>query len=245
MSGHSKWHNIQVRKGKQDKARANVFTKMARLITIAARAGGGDPEANFALRLAMEKARAANMPKDNIERAIKRGTGELADSAALEEILYEGFAPGGAAVLVEAVTDNKTRTVSDIKHIFTAHGGTLAGPGSVQWQFERFGVVRINKSQMSNVKGQVSDFELRLIEAGADDLVESEHGLEIFSPVDKLQSILGVVKSLQLELDDSGLEWVAKEAIKVEPAPALQVEKLIEALDNNDDVKAVYANANF
>ena len=245
MSGQSKWHNIQVRKGKQDKMRANVFTKMARLITIAARAGGGDPDANFALRLAIEKARAANTPKDNIERAIKRGTGELADSAALEEILYEGFAPGGAAVLVEAVTDNKTRTVSDLKHIFANHGGALAGPGNVQWQFERQGVVRLGLDEKSKIKDQRSDFELKLIEAGADDLVESEYGLEILCPVDKLQSILGVIKSLQLQPDDSGIEWVAKEAIKVEPVLALQVEKLVEALDANDDVKAVYTNANF
>lgn len=242
MSGHSKWHNIQVRKGKQDQARAGVFTKLARLITIAARAGGGDPDANFALRLAMEKARAANMPKDNIERAIKRGIGELTDSAALEEALYEGFGPGGVALLVEAVTDNKTRTVSDLKHIFAEHGGALAGPGSVSWQFERLGAVRLGRSKKEEVGSQKSDFELKLIEAGADDIVESDEGVEIFCPVDKLQAVLEAVKSSGLEPDDSGLEWVGKETVTITPALAAQVQALVEALEENDDVKAVFGN---
>lgn len=245
MSGHSKWHNIQVRKGKQDQARANVFTKLARLITIAGRQGGGDPDANFALRLAIEKARAANMPKDNIERAIKRGAGELTDSATLEEALYEGFGPEGVAMLVEAVTDNKTRTVSDLKHIFAAHGGSLAGPGSVSWQFERLGVIRMQNEKFSPPAGEAgmqNDLELKLIDAGANDIVESEEGREIFCPVERLQSIVEVVKSFGVDPDDSGLEWIPKETAAPTPALAAQVQALVEALEENDDVKAVYTN---
>src|SRR3989338_6283409 len=146
MSGHSKWHNIQGRKGKQDAKRSNLFTKFAKGITVAAQSVGGDSEMNFSLRIAIEKAKAVGMPKDNIERAIKRGTGEL-EGAQIEEVIYEGYGPGGVAVLVKCLTDNKNRTVSDIKHIFSVHGGSMAGAGSVMWMFQQMGVIEISKEQ--------------------------------------------------------------------------------------------------
>src|SRR3989344_2436035 len=149
MSGHSKWHNIQGRKGKQDAKRSNLFTKFAKGITVAAQSGGGDSEMNFSLRIAIEKAKAVGMPKDNIERAIKRGTGELNDGNKVETVIYEGYGPGGIAILLKALTDNKNRTVSDVKHLLTEHGGSMAGPGSVLWMFEQWGLVILNKSGLT------------------------------------------------------------------------------------------------
>lgn len=245
MARHSKWHNIQVRKGKQDKMRANTFTKAARLITVAARQGGGDPEANFALRLAIERARAMNVPKENIERAVRRGTGNM-DGEVLEEMVYGGFGPGGVAILVEAVTDNKNRTAGDLKHIFGSHGGSLGSPGSVQWQFQRCGVVRMQPAPIGasgNEKFRMqNDGELKLIEAGMDDICKSEAGVEIFCPVDRLPAVLETVNSFGLEPDDAGLEWVAKETMTLALEAESQVQALVEALEEHDDVKAVYTN---
>lgn len=242
MSGHSKWHNIQVRKGKQDARKANSFTKVGRMITVAAREGGGDPAANFSLRLAIEKAKEVNFPKENVERAIKKGTGELVDDTTLDEVLYEGFGPGSVGVLVDAITDNKNRTVGDIKHLFSLYGGSLAGPGSVKWQFNRMGVVRINRENLESRIQNLEDFELQLIEAGADDMIKSEFGLEICSSVENFQKVLEVVKSAGAEPADAGIEWVAKETIGVSPDLSEQVQKLSDALDANDDVRAVYTN---
>src|SRR5690349_584932 len=157
MSGHSKWHNIQARKGKQDALRSGQFTKISKLITIAAKSGG-DPASNFSLRLAIDKARAVGMPKDNVERAIKRGTGEL-EGAQIEEVLYECYGPGGVAVLVKCLTDNKNRTVSDIKHIFSKSGGSMAGAGSVLWMFNQMGVIEISKEQLITNKIERDAFD--------------------------------------------------------------------------------------
>lgn len=242
MSGHSKWHNIQVKKGKADKQKSGHFTKAARAITVAAREGGADPAANFSLRLAIDKAKAVNMPKDNIERAIARGTGALEDGAQMESALYEGFGPGGAAFMVEAITDNKNRTVSEIKNAFAKHGGSLAGPGSVQWQFARRGVVRIG-GKILDFRLKIGDFELRLIDAGAEDMIESNDGLEVYSSVEKFQNVIEAVQSMGLEPDESGLEWVAKETVALDHAAKENVEKLAEALEEMDDVRAVYTNA--
>lgn len=242
MSGHSKWHNIQQKKGKMDKARSGIFTKISRLLTVAAREGGGDPTANFSLRLAIDKAKAANMPKDNIERAIKRGTGELKDGAQIEEVLYEGFGPGGTAVLVEALTDNKNRTVSEIKNIFTKHGGNLAGVGAVKWQFERLGVIRVNSNQLSVISNQRNDFDLELMDAGVADIEDSEFGLEIKCPMEKFQKVLAVLKKYNLESESSGLEWVAKEPMELNEANSKKAAELAEALEEMDDVREVYTN---
>jgi YebC/PmpR family DNA-binding regulatory protein len=164
MSGHSKWAQIKRKKGVADVKKGAMFTRLGREIAIAAREGGGDPDSNFALRLAVDKARANNMPKDNIERAIKRGTGELSEGGQLEDVMYEGYGPGGAALLVQLLTDNRNRAASDIRHIFTRGGGNLAAANAVAWLFEKKGVITIE-----NVKN-AEELELRLIDAGADDL---------------------------------------------------------------------------
>ncbi len=242
MSGHSKWHNIQATKNKMDKARSGIFTKVSRMITVAAKEGGGDPAANFSLRLAIDKARAANMPKDNIERAIKRGTGELKDAEQIEEVLYEGFGHGGVAVLAEVLTDNKNRTVSDLKNIFTKFGGSIAGVGAVRWQFERLGVVRLGESEKYKVESKKNEFELELIDVGASDIIESEFGLEIRCPMEKFQKVLDAVKKCGIEPESSGLEWVAKEEIKLDEAVSKKMQELYSALEEMDDVKEIYTN---
>ncbi len=241
MSGHSKWHNIQGKKGKADKARSGEFTKISRLITVAARQGGGDPTMNFGLRLAIEKAKAANMPKDNIERAIKRGTGDLNDGAQLEELVYEGFGPGGAAVLVEAFTDNRNRSVSEIKNIFAKNGGNMGSAGSVQWMFAHKSVIRISQEQMTKILAR-DEFDLSLIDAGAEDLVESPYGVEVRGSVASLQSILEKIKSYNLETEDAGLEWVAKEHLELSQEDSEKLQQLYDALEDFDDVRAVYTN---
>ena len=242
MSGHSKWHNIQAKKGKADKARSNTFTKVSRLITVAAREGGGNPDMNFSLRIAVDKAKAVNMPKDNIDRAIKRGTGELNDGSVIEEVLYEGFGPAGVAFLVEALTDNKNRTVSEIKNMFTKYGGSMAGVGAVKWMFERLGVIRLSKSSEPKVQSQKSSFELELIDAGAEDIIDSEFGVEIRCPVEKFQTVNDVVKKFGLETESAGLEWVAKEPVALDEVTSEKVSHLYDALDEMDDVREVYTN---
>lgn len=244
MSGHSKWHNIQAKKGKADKARGNIFTKVARAITVAAQQGGGDVEMNFSLRLAVEKAKSVNMPKDNIERAIKRGTGELKDGATLQEVVYEGFGPGGVAVLVETVSDNTNRTVSELKNAFSKHGGSLGSAGSVKWQFNRLGVIRLNAEQGTKMKGQRPDYELVLIDAGADDIVDSEYGLEIKCNIDKFKTVTEAVTSLlgSEDMESSGLEWVAKETLALDADKSAKMQTLYDILDEMDDVREVYTN---
>lgn len=242
MSGHSKWHNIQGKKGKADKARSNIFTKVARLIMVAAREGGGNADMNFSLRIAVDKAKAVNMPKDNIERAIKSGTGELKDGKVIEEVIYEGFGPAGVAFVVEALTDNKNRTVSEIKNTFSKYGGSMGSAGSVKWMFERLGVLRLGEGEKEKVKAKKSDFEMELIEVGAEDIIESEFGLEIRCPVEKFQSVLEVVKKYGLEAESSGLEWVAKELVALDEATSEKVSHLYDAFDEMDDVREVYTN---
>jgi len=242
MSGHSKWHNIQGKKGKADKAKSNVFTKIARLIMVAAQQGGGDVEMNFSLRLAIDRAKSVNMPKENIERAIKRGTGELKDGVQLQELVYEGFGPSGVAVLIEVVTDNTNRAVSEVKNILTKNGGSLGGQGSVQWQFTRLGVIRFGNNERLKIESKKSDFELAIIEAGADNIEESSLGIEIRCAVEKFKDVLDVVKSFGLEPDDSGLQWVAKKEVKLDDGSSQKMEKIYELLEELDDVKEVYTN---
>lgn len=242
MSGHSKWSKIQHKKGKVDSARSNLFTKLSKAITMAASQGGGDPEMNFGLRLAIEKAKADNVPKDNIERAIKRGSGELTDETALEEIIYEAFGPFGTAFLIEVVTDNKNRAVSEIKHMLSKHDGSLGGPGSVQWQFNHLGVIRMKNEEFRMQNEKFSDFELELMDAGVDDIKEGGFGVELYCKIEKLQSVLEVVKKFEIKAEDSGLEWVPKEELKLSDEDEKKAEKLYEALDELDDVKSVYVN---
>ncbi|OIO19124.1 MAG: YebC/PmpR family DNA-binding transcriptional regulator [Candidatus Magasanikbacteria bacterium CG_4_9_14_0_2_um_filter_41_10] len=243
MSGHSRWSKIQHKKGKADAQRGNLFTKLCKAITMAAKEDGGDSEMNFSLRLAIEKAKAGNVPKDNIDRSIKKGTGELKDGEEIQEIIYEGYGPGGIAVLVETLTDNKNRTVSEVKNAFTKHYGSVGGPGSVQWQFERLGVIAISNNQLATNNTVRDDFDLALIDAGASDILEFDEHLEARCPMDKFQSVVEALKTCGItEPEDAGLKWVAKEEVAVDADTAEKMEKLYDALDELDDVNEIYTN---
>lgn len=241
MSGHSKWHNIQAKKGKADKARSNIFTKMSRMISVAAQQGGGDPMMNFSLRLAIDKAKAVNMPKDNIDRAIKRGTGEDSEGTVYQELMYEGFGPNGVAFLVEVLTDNNNRTVAEVKNAFTKNGGTMGGQGSVKWQFEQKGVIRFTADKKTLIKDWEKT-QLELLDVGVLDIKEDENGVELFSAREDFQKMSEVVDKLGIEPDESGLEWIAKETVSLDEETSAKVENLYNILDELDDVRAVYTN---
>jgi YebC/PmpR family DNA-binding regulatory protein len=239
MSGHSKWHNIQGRKGKQDAVKSGVFTKLAKTITIAAQKGG-DPATNFSLRLAIDKAKESSMPKDNIDRAVKRGTGELADEAKMEELLYEGFGPGNTAILVKAVTNNKNRTAPDIKHIFSKYGGNVGGPGSVQWMFGEWGVVEVGKEYLKNGRLEI---EMQLIESGAEDIADEDEGILIKTKIENLQKVLVSLKKLKIDPLRSGIEWIPKDVITVNEADQERLAELFAALEEHDDIADYFTNA--
>lgn len=244
MSGHSKWATIKRQKGAADQKRGAVFTKMGKNITVAARDGGGDPETNFKLRMAIEQARAVNMPKDNIERAIKRGTGELKGNA-IEEIVYEALGPDNTFFIVESLTDNKNRTVAEIRHIFSKSGGSLGGQNSVMWQFERKGVIRITnyKLLITNLGLSVDDFELKIIELGAEDIKQEEEDLVIYTKVEDLQKIREKLEEENIKTDYAELEYVPKEFKKIEDEKIKdKIQKLFDALDDHDDVNNFYTN---
>jgi YebC/PmpR family DNA-binding regulatory protein len=238
MSGHSKWHNIQGRKGKQDALRSNQFTKLAKGITIAAQ-NGADPASNFSLRLAIDKAKEVGMPKDNIDRAIKRGTGELKDGLPMEELLYEAFGPGGVAILIAVLTDNKNRTLPELKKILTMHDGSIAGHGSVQWMFEQWGIVVVNKQ----VVGNKEDFEMQLIESGAEDIQDDAEEVVVKTKVENFQKVLHAVKNLGIEPKEAEIRWVAKEMVAVEADKQDNLGDLFGELEAHDDVKEFYTNA--
>lgn len=243
MSGHSKWHNIQARKGKQDALRSNIFSKLAKQIAIAAKQGGGDPEANFSLRLLIDKARASGMPKDNIERAIKRGTGEAGDGVQIDEVMYEAYGPGGVAIIILAATDNKNRTSAEVKHILSENGGSLGGSGSVLWMFEKCGLIIVSAEDIVAKNIGREDLEMKMIEAGADDIWE-EGGmayfkvkLENFKRADELIKLMGLIP------EKSAVEFVAKEKVKVAAENEERLKRLFAALEENDDVEEFYTNA--
>lgn len=243
MSGHSKWHNIQERKGKQDTKRSGEFTKLARIITIAAQKGG-DPNMNFSLRLAIEKAKDFSMPKDNIERAIKRGTGADGEGMKIEEVLYEAFGPGGTAMLIKALTDNKNRAISDIKHILNINGGNLGAAGSVQWMFQQWGVIIVQNLQFPISNFQTRDeFELALIEAGAEDVKESDESLEVRTKVENYQKVLVWLKEKNIIVKESSLEWIAKDQLMVSTEIEEKLSQLFSAFEENDDIENYYTNA--
>jgi YebC/PmpR family DNA-binding regulatory protein len=237
MSGHSKWSTIKRKKGAADAKRGAVFTRLAREIAVAAREGGGDPDTNFRLRLAVDKARAENMPKDNIERAMKRGSGEDKDGAAYEEIMYEGYGPKGVAMLIETVTDNRNRSVSEIRHALSRSGGSMAEVGSVAWQFERMAYFAFPSSALDYDKA----FELA-IEAGADDVTEDEGEIEITGPVDSFKAIADLLHAANVNPEDAGLRMVPKQELELEVNETLQVMKVIENIEEMDDVQNVYSN---
>lgn len=241
MAGHSKWSNIKHRKGKEDARRGQIFTKLARQITLAAREGGGDPESNFRLRLAVDKARAANMPNDNVDRAIKRGTGELGGEN-LEDIVYEGYGPGGMAVLLEALTDNRNRTASDLRHVFSKHGGNLGESGCVAWMFESKGRLVIDR-QLTPV--DEDSLMLEAIEAGAEDMEADEELVEIFTAPSQLKVVKETLEALGYKFEDSGITMVPDNTVDIPPERAEQALRLLEALEDLDDVQEVYTNGDF
>lgn len=237
MSGHSKWATIKRKKGAMDAKRGQLFTRLAREIVLAAREGGGDPEANVRLRLAIEKARANNMPKENIERAIKRGTGESKEGGALEQVFYEGYAPHGVALMIECVTENRNRTVAEIRHVLTRAGGSLGEAGSVAWQFKRAAYFALQGSEKDFEK----IFEVA-VEAGADDVTMDGNIIEIVGPVESFKSLLDGLRGAGYQPEEAGLRMIPTQEIELGTEESLQVLRAIEALEDLDDVQNVYHN---
>jgi YebC/PmpR family DNA-binding regulatory protein len=240
MSGHSHWSTIKRKKGAADAKKGAVFTRLAREIALAARQGGGDPTMNVSLELAIDRAKASNMPKDSIERAIKRGTGEDKDSAELEEITYEGYLGRGTAAIIECVTENRNRTVADLRHILTKGGGDLATNGSVSWQFERKAVYTITNDGKCFDKA----FEAAL-EAGADDVVEEEEYIEIIGAAETFKAIHDSVVAAGFHIEDAGLRMIPNQEVELDFDQTVSVLKLINTLEENDDVQNVYTNLKF
>ncbi len=237
MSGHSKWHSIKHAKGAADAARGRLFARLARQIEVAARDGGGDLEGNPTLRTMVQKARDASMPKDNIERAVKRGTGEL-EGVTYESITYEGYATNGVAVYVEALTDNRNRTGAEIKNIFTRNGGSLAEPGAVAWQFERKGMLEVAKSAAAE-----DDLMLAALDAGAEDIEDLGDTWQVKTPPSDLHTVRSALDAAGITVASADLTMVASTSIELADASsAKSVLRVIDALEDHDDVQNVYAN---
>ena len=237
MSGHSKWHTIKHKKGALDAKRGKIFTKLIKEITVAARTGGsGDVDSNARLRKAVTDAKAQNMPNDTIDRAIKRGTGEL-EGAQYDEVLYEGYGPNGVAVMVEAMTDNRNRTVAEIRHIFSKNGGNMGESGSVGWMFDKKGYIVVDKA----AKSEEELFEIA-IEAGADDMQDDGDVFEILTAPDAFEGVLDAVKKAGIEPQAAEISMIPQNYIKLEGQEAKQMLKLYDSVDDNDDVQKVYAN---
>jgi len=239
MAGHSKWANIRFRKERQDAKRGQIFTRLIREITVAARNGGGDPEFNPRLRAAIEKAKEHNMPADNIERAIKRGTGEL-EGVQYEEIRYEGYGPGGAALIVDCMTDNRTRTVAEVRHAFAKHGGNLGTEGCVAFQFTHCGQILLAPGASEERVLEVA------LEAGAEDVITQADGsFEIITAPADLDKVKAALRQAGLEPEVAEVVWKAQNEVELTGDDAVKMRKLLEALENLDDVQAVYTSALF
>jgi YebC/PmpR family DNA-binding regulatory protein len=239
MSGHSKWATIKRKKGAADAKRSNEFAKLMRFVEVAARDGGsGDPKANMTLSTAIDKARAASVPNDNIERAIKRGTGELAGGARYEEVAYEGYGPGGVALFVETLTDNRNRTAQDVRHAFTRHNGNLGETGSTAWMFTRKGSIQIEKDQAPDEEELL---EIAL-EAGADDLADAESTWEITTEPTAFATVRDAIEAAGVPMLSAELTMLPQNTVPVEGGQAKQVLALLETLEELDDVQSVYAN---
>jgi len=240
MSGHSHWRSIKYRKGLADIKRAQVFSKLAREIEIAAREGG-DPEMNSKLRIAIEKAKSAKLPSENIERAIKRGTGELI-AEKLEEVLFEAYGPGGIAIIIEGITDNKNRTLGEIKQILNQNNGKLVGEGAVKWMFGRKGCLIVDcKLQIGELKNK-EKLELVVIEAGAEDIYWHDDTLDVYTKIEDLEKIKKNLEERGIKIDSTSLDWVAKEEIKLDEKQKAACQKLFETLDENEAVQEIYSN---
>jgi YebC/PmpR family DNA-binding regulatory protein len=236
MAGHSKWANIKHRKGRQDAARSKIFTKLIREITVATREGGGDEDANPRLRAAVLNAKSENMPAATIERAVKKGSGEL-EGASYESAVYEGYGPGGVALFVETLTDNKNRTVSEVRHLFSKHNGNMAESGAVGWIFDQKGVIGVSK--------EVTDEETLMtiaLEAGADDLVEGDEEFEVFTPLQSFDIVRKALEENEVTYTRAGLTRIPQNSVSIEGKVAEQLIRLLEALEDQDDVQNVYAN---
>src|SRR5713101_5074718 len=235
MSGHSKWHSIKHKKGATDAKRGKLFTKFIKEITVAARTGGGDPDANARLRKAILDAKAGNMPNDTIDRAVRRGTGEE-EGVSYEEITYEGYGPGGVALLIESVTDNRNRTVAEMRHMFSKNGGNLAA-AAVAWMFEKKGYIVVPKA----AKSEDELFDIA-IEAGADDLRDDEDNFEIITSPESFDAVTSAIKAAGIEPQVAEVSMVPQNYIKLEGGNAQQMLRLMEALEDHDDVQKVHAN---
>jgi YebC/PmpR family DNA-binding regulatory protein len=238
MSGHSKWSSIKHKKGAADAKRGQLFTKLTRALIVAAKDGGPDPAANLALQNAIEKARAASMPKDNIERAIARGAGTGADAAAYEHISYEGYGPGGVAVYVDVLTDNRNRTAGEVRHVFARHDGNLAESGAVSWLFERKGVVLVDRDTTGE-----DELTLAAADAGAEDVAEEGSSFEVTCSPEDLHAVREALEAAGIAVTDAEVTMLPKTTVAIEDeVVARKVLKLIDGLEENDDVQDVYAN---
>lgn len=236
MSGHSKWSTIKRKKSAEDAKRGKIFTRIAREITLAARSGGGDPDTNPSLRLSIEKARGANMPKDNIERAVKRGTGEL-EGGTLEEVIYEGYAAHGVALLVKCLTDNRNRTLSEVRRVFNRSGGNLAEAGAVAWMFDTKGYIAVARDDMDP-----DDIFMMAVEAGAEDVEISEDFVEVYTEPSDLHWVREGLVGRGLTVEDAELSQVPKTMMTLGEKETLQLMTMIESLEELDDVQQVYSN---
>jgi YebC/PmpR family DNA-binding regulatory protein len=238
VSGHSKWASIKRRKGAVDAKRGNLFSKLTRAIIVAAREGGPDPAGNLALQNAIEKAREASMPKDNIERAIARGSGAAGDGAAFDHVTYEGYGPGGVAVFVEALTDNRNRTAAEVRHIFTKHDGNLGESGSVMWLFERKGVVLVDGEGVDE-----DELTLAAAEGGAEDVSQDGSSFQVTSAPEDLAAVRAAIEEAGFPVESAQLTMLPKTTVPIEDeADARKLLRLMDALDDNDDVQDAYAN---
>ncbi len=239
MSGHNKWSTIKRKKGAADAKRGAVFTRLTRELVMAAREGGGDPAMNFQLRLAIDKARAQNMPKENIERAIKRGSGESKDGVSFENVTYEGYAPNGVAVIIECMTENRNRTVAEVRHMLSRSGGNLGESGSVAWQFTRQAYFSLPSAGHDFDKV----FEIGL-DGGANDVTDDGETIEIMAPVDKFKIISDRLNEAGIQIEEAMLRMVPNQEMELSVSDTLQVMKTLDALDEMEDVQNVYSNLN-
>jgi YebC/PmpR family DNA-binding regulatory protein len=239
MSGHSKWATTKRKKAVIDAKRGKIFTKLIKEITIAAREGGGDINGNPRLRLAVDNAKSANMPQDNIERAIKKATGEL-EGVTYHELNYEGYGPAGVAIIVEVATDNKNRTVAEVRHIFSKNGGALAETGSVAWMFDRKGLITLPKQSKS--EEEIMEY---VLDSGADDFQSEDQFFEVQTSLENFETVRKTLIDKKLEIENASLQWIAKNSVSVTGEDAEKVIKLIESLEDNDDVQNVFSNADF
>ncbi len=237
MSGHSKWHSIKHQKGVADARRGQLFTKLTREIIVAAREGGGNPEANFRLRLAVQKARDSNMPTDNIDRSIKKGTGEV-EGGSLAELTLEGYGPNGIAILVSALSDNRNRTIQEVRSTFSRHGGSLGESGCVAWLFDSKGVIMIKAASVDP-----DELALAAIDAGAEDVKVEDGYVEVYTVPEELEKVRAALEGQNVEIESSEILKVPKSLVALDDKAALQTLKLLDKLEENDDVQNVFSNA--